>query len=124
MPDATDHLLLFPAERPDPLFWLVNRVADRAGGCMTAVTRVWGPDVAYCGRCPRELCSLTEGVCLVCVQEYVPTDRCDDLSTLGRPLDLTLAPDLGGRVGGGGGDAADPADSRGDLRRLRLAGHQ
>lgn len=108
MPNRTPTTIPFREPNlPEPLYTWTNQSRNTAGWT-TAVARLFGPDVDYCGRCPRERCSLVMGTCLVLVQGYVSDDDAPDLNTHHLPWRDPSAPDLGGgcdhgRLSGNGG---------------------
>lgn len=55
-----------------------------AGGCTTALVRIWRPDeIPACRLCPIGKCKAHSGVCLVQVQADVPDEQATFYSTIG-----------------------------------------
>lgn len=94
--------LVSPPITADPLFYWVNQ-SENAAGWTTAVGRQFPAGTTYCGRCPRELCNIANGFCLVSVKEYVPDEGAEDLSLFGRPRDLPSLPHTAFRLSRGTG---------------------
>lgn len=111
-----------PSQAPPPeVYTLPPRVADfpepeatflshgcNEAGCSSHVTRVFARDAGYCGRCPRDTCNISLGVCQVMVYEHLTLDEAEELVTLGRPRRLASGlpcaahhgPGLPGRIVG------------------------
>lgn len=102
MSDTVPSTLPFPtASLAEPLWTLVNQ-SRHTTGWITAVTRIFEPHVGFCGRCPRERCNVTQGVCLVSVHGLVPEEKAWDLRVDTLPWLETPAPQDLGRRGGDG----------------------
>jgi|GEM_PF-3734897 len=78
-------------ELPYPEATFVNQSCN-AAGWFTAITRVFPLDVEWCGRCPRDFCNLTKGVCLVMVQQRIADSEAPELRL--RELPRVAASDL------------------------------
>lgn len=89
-------ILPLRAESVAPEVTMVVRARNSAGW-MTAVTRVWPAGTGYCGLCPREHCTETDGVCLVAVDRHLTMEEAEHLSTHGRTW-----------LDGGGSDSGGP----------------
>src|SRR6185437_11307441 len=82
---------------PEPVHTLVSQI-QLGPAWVTAVTRVWRPEVRYCGRCPRDQCLVLGGTCLVLVPDFVPEAEAPDLRVdglLGRGPAAAAADGLG-----------------------------
>lgn len=55
---------------------------------VTAIARVWRPgDAGRCMLCPAGQCCAVKDVCLIQVEEHVPSDSAGMFSSVGRPRD-------------------------------------
>lgn len=87
MKELCDHpeIVAFRPSLPEPICtWVAH--SRNVAGWTTAVTRLFPPDVAYCGRCPRNQCNVEHGICLISIQDYISDNDAPGLMTFGRPL--------------------------------------
>ena len=85
LPESLDCPRAWPpaGPQPEPRFAFVNSVKS-AGAWWTAITRVWpSGGAAKCRLCPASSCSVSQDVCQILVDRFVPLEEALSYSTVG-----------------------------------------